>query len=42
MTAHVADEIRSDAPLYEAPLPVAALEAVVVPAAGDELQSRIG
>jgi hypothetical protein len=42
MAAHVADEIGSDAPLYEAPLPVAALEAVVVSTADDGLQSQVG
>jgi hypothetical protein len=38
MAAHVADEIGL-ATLYEAPLPVATLEAVVVPTADDGLQS---
>ena len=42
MAAHVADQIGSDVPLYEAPLPVAALEAIVVPTADDGLQSQIG
>jgi hypothetical protein len=35
MAAHVADEVGSDAPLHEAPLPFAALEAVVVATADD-------
>jgi hypothetical protein len=38
MAAHVTDEIDTDAPLREAPLPVAAFEAVPVPAADDGLQ----
>jgi hypothetical protein len=42
MAAHVADKIGVDAPLYESPLPVVALEAVVVPTADDGLQSQVG
>jgi hypothetical protein len=42
MATHVADEIGSDAPLDEAPPPVAALEAVVVSTADDGLQSQVG
>jgi hypothetical protein len=42
MAAHVAYEIGSDAPLHEAPLPVAALEAVLVATANDGLQSQVG
>jgi hypothetical protein len=38
MAAQIADEIRSNAPLHETPLAVAALEAVVVPTADDGLQ----
>jgi hypothetical protein len=40
MTAQIADEIGSDAPLHEAPLPVAAFEAVLVATADDRLQSH--
>src|ERR1700756_4585499 len=41
MAAHVADEVGSDAPLYETPLSVGLLEAVVVPTTddGSELQA---
>jgi hypothetical protein len=42
MVAHVADEIDADAPLGEAPLPIAAFEAVTVPAADDGLQRHAG
>ncbi len=42
MVAHVADEIDADTPLREAPLRVAALEAITVPAAGDGLQRQAG
>jgi hypothetical protein len=42
MAAHVADEVCSDPPLHEAPLPVPALEAVLVAAADDGLQSQVG
>jgi hypothetical protein len=38
MAAHVADEVDEDAPFGEAPLPVAAFEAVAIPAADDGLQ----
>jgi hypothetical protein len=41
MAAHVTDQIDADAPLREAPLPAAALEAVMVTAAGDGLQSQV-
>src|SRR5712691_13328631 len=41
MAAHVADEIDADAALRETPLPVAALEAVTVPAADDGLQRNL-
>lgn len=37
MAAHVADEIGQDVPLHEAPLRVAACEAVVIAAADDRL-----
>jgi hypothetical protein len=42
MAAHVADQIGSDAPLHEAPLPVATREAVLVPTAYDRLQNQVG
>jgi hypothetical protein len=42
MAVHVADEIDQDAPFGEAPLPVAAFEAVAIPAADDGLQRRPG
>ena len=42
MVAHVAYEVGSDAPLHEAPLSVAPLEAVVVPTADDRLQNQAG
>ena len=42
MAAHVTDEVCSYAPLDEAPLPVAALEAVLVAATDDGLQSEVG
>src|SRR3954471_24947699 len=42
MTAHIADEIGSDGPLHAAPVPVAALESVLVATANDRLQSRSG
>ena len=42
MAAHVAGEIDPDAPLREAPLSVAALEAVTIPAADDRLQRQVG
>ena len=41
MAAHVAHEVGSDAPLYETPLSVAPLEAVVVPTTDDGLQSQV-
>jgi len=41
MAAHVADKIGSHAPLHEAPLPVAALEAVAIATTRDGLQSQI-
>jgi len=41
MAAHVSEEICADMPLHKAPLPVAALETVVVPTAHDGLQSQI-
>jgi hypothetical protein len=41
MAAHVADQVDADAPLREAPPPVAALEAVVVAAAGDGPQGQV-
>jgi hypothetical protein len=37
MAAYIADEIGSDAPLDETPEPIAALEAVEIPAADDGL-----
>src|SRR5437764_10085292 len=42
MAAHVADEIRLDAPLHETPVPLVPLEAVVVPTADDWLQRQVG
>jgi len=42
MAAQVAGEINADAPFREAPLPVAAVEAVPVPAADDGLQGQAG
>jgi hypothetical protein len=42
MAAQVADEINADAPFREAPLPIAAVEAVPVPAADDGLQGQAG
>jgi len=42
MPAYVADQVDAHPPLREAPLPVATLEAVVVSAAGDGLQSKSG
>ncbi len=41
MAAHVAYEVGSDAPLGEAPLSIAPLEAVVVPTADDGLQGQV-
>ena len=41
VAAHVSEEIGADVPLHKAPLPVAALEAVVIPTAHDGLQSEI-
>ena len=38
MAAQIANEIRLNAPLHKAPLPVTALETVVVPTADDGLQ----
>lgn len=38
MAAQIANEIRLNAPLHKAPLPVTALETVVVPTADDRLQ----
>jgi hypothetical protein len=37
MSAHIADEIGSNAPFDETPVPVAALEAIEIPAADDRL-----
>jgi len=37
MSAHIADEICSNAPFDETPVPVAALEAIEIPAADDRL-----
>lgn len=42
MAADVADKINADSPLNEAPHPVAALEAILVPTAGDGLQGQVG
>ena len=42
MTAHVPDEVGSDAPLYETPLSVGPLEAVVVPTTDDGLERQAG
>jgi hypothetical protein len=41
MAAHVADQVDVGASLREAPPPVAALEAVVVAAAGDGPQGQV-
>ena len=37
MSAHIADEIGSNAPFDKTPVPVAALEAIEIPAADDGL-----
>jgi hypothetical protein len=42
MAAHVADEVGSDAPLYEMPLSVGSLEAVVVLTSDDGLERQTG
>ncbi|MEU5299303.1 hypothetical protein ACH4YO_01590 [Streptomyces noursei] len=42
MAAHVADQVDADLTLHEAPPSSTALEAVVVPTAGDGLQRQVG
>jgi hypothetical protein len=41
MVAYVADEVGSDTPLYEAPVSVVPLEAVVVPTTDDGLERQV-
>ena len=38
VAAHLSEEIRSDVPLYKAPVPVATVEPVVVASASDGLR----
>ncbi len=42
MATRIADGVDADPSLREAPLPITALETVVVSTAGDGLQRRIG
>lgn len=42
MATHTADEVDADLSLHEAPLPIMALETVVVSTAGDELAGLVG